>query len=1019
MQIDEDQDLKKLRDTPRLIVGLKALLDTTEDVDEDEMIEIQSTEKEGNQKEIDMAQNNKKQRYPEQLESRILRFEGINEQKEIKGNNGLIIQSGFNQPVLLLSRRDYIGTQSWANKQIINEMPFGLGRFGMAVIPPLIVFPRIKPHIWLPHSYFLLSQLGTNTGHLYHGVLCDTAQTFPQSLFFQLRTHILYTSEIRDHARRYSLAYSQRAYQMTGQNAGATYAQNLMILGQGSKQLDKRRIQLAEARFGHSLASIDQGTLLVPTKILFQFMKAVVAQKAVTNNITNSSTNTSQTVSANASAVPSATATPRITPVPQVTKLQSQQVTASQQSSSTAQTQLQSQQIQIQQIIPSPFNHPDDDWQLSHKRSQEIQMVLRSNHTELYRILDRLARAIYDIRLHPSHIIINSIDILLHSWEALLDSCDGIRSADGKYLEILPQHLVRSQNQQQSSTIKVACLAVLHSQSLALATHIFCNRKELSPQFIVFASGLISLFPLSQSDEKDKRSQNKQLAPTASLLSALRYLLTWRDILADLTPSTLSLSSSAPRLTRLSPQLHSAMISIPGLCSQLNPSSAPPRGRLISFLQEDEIRGEMASEFEKREIISSIHQAVSVRRRSSPFGFYVSLDTMIAHEENTAIKPLQIPTNKESQQISTHQIIPIQRTYIPLTVPLYTPLISFISVTNTLHTFAVYTSWFCPFTSPVYATQTQKHALHWLKQSRDVMKMPLLLPEYIKGPTSTPTKSHQTQILDQSQSLQKLPQITSILEATQILMQSETPDYSAQLYSPNLHQLISLIPSTNAIFLPSLSTHIAQPLSSSIAVSPQATQAGLHKSLNTASGTSRQRLQRRKYGIQQNYSHLYLDYGDNFGDKSTWATTARASFDKDFYKKDLFPITSEADFSVIEGDQNQNSTNILLNQEFRLGSPFSEIDQLETSRLSNSQDDMMRATGIAYATIPVSIPLAQDLILVRDLEEGITLFEVQQRWGDKIRVRSRIPLPNLLGMVQHLKYWKNYNFFHSYNVLNL
>ncbi|KAK2951914.1 hypothetical protein BLNAU_13150 [Blattamonas nauphoetae] len=528
---------------------------------------------------------------------------------------------------------------------------------------------------------------------------------------------------------------------------------------------------------------------------------------------------------------------------------------------------------------PLPLNiSPTAASTYSYSDGRLLWRTMKSKHGELSQMYEKLVKELSVINLENSHLVVNSIDVLIHFWLSAFHVATAIKSRNGQ-VESLPEHLLdlaENRHTTETSPLFVLSLEMCHRHVVTLARFICANSSTLPHSYLKFVSHLPFLF-----------SDQPTHAPTASLLIALQYMCSWRDVLCDSCPKSASLYSYSPKLYHLCPDLKVAGVSIPGVNMFLSPSSVSPHSlSVVSDKVADGI-GWASQQTEgladSASIIRTIHDTVMYRQRCSPFSLYLDVASLFAPSED----------NQQSC---------IQNTFVPLTVPLFVPLVTFVSTINSLHTFALYSTWFYS------ALNTQK------------------VSDY-------------------------------------------RPSRNSALILPELHSMISIVPSQSSFFLPSLATMVSQPLSNAIARSPTASRALLH--VNTQAIT----------GLHPNHAE------NQFLSKPMQAGSKKDLLSPDDSKKNQHQSNSSKRDQGTTANSAFASLSDFCQPGLVCGGQFSEARHLNRS----GQQTSLRATNISSGTVPVTVPLGNDLIATRDLPEGVTMHELMREWGKKIRTKTSIP----------------------------
>jgi hypothetical protein len=318
------------------------------------------------------------------------------------------------------------------------------------------------------------------------------------------------------------------------------------------------------------------------------------------------------------------------------------------------------------------------NWERAQRDSQYIYQSFLHTYPTINRLFEDFISSLSKVRLHNSHIVLNYLDFIFQIWIHLFTECDYIKNRDG-IIESLPSSLkekvininkkLKFKNSSENCEVPeiskskgknsyILSLSDLFNQSFLLYEYIFSEKFYLPKCFLIFACGLMSCFPISKSTSVSiNKLDCEVLSPLNQFLSAIKYLSSWRPTLLSYCPLNLSLFKCAPELFFLQPLIMTSDIDIPS--SSLFFSSS--------------------SDFETKEKIQFIFPEVAFRQRCSPFAFYVMLDDFLTPY------PISICENSENCSSAF-------KCSIPLTSPLFCPLLSFISKTSVKHTFALYSS---------------------------------------------------------------------------------------------------------------------------------------------------------------------------------------------------------------------------------------------------------------------------------------------------------------------------------------
>ncbi|KAK2959343.1 hypothetical protein BLNAU_5652 [Blattamonas nauphoetae] len=497
-------------------------------------------------------------------------------------------------------------------------------------------------------------------------------------------------------------------------------------------------------------------------------------------------------------------------------------------------------------------NQPVTTSAISSADARSLWNTMQTKYSDLSRMYETLVNTLSSINLDSTHLIVNSIDVLIHLWLSAFNLATAVKDRNG-HVENLPEHLqdlAENRHMSEVHSDRILSLDVCHLHVILLNKFIFTQRENLPSSFYKFATLLPDLFSVQPS-----------LAPTASLVIALQYLCSWRDVLFDACPKTVPLFSYSPTLFRLCPALKKAGVSMPGASMFLSPSSVSPHSLSVLSDKVTELMGHQCQQSQKPQnpatIIQTIHSTIMFKSRCSPFSLYLDVAPLLSLSED-----------------EQHSFRP--NTFVPLTVPLLTPLVTFVSQINSLHTFALYSTWF--------------HSKAAKAKNPDF----------------------------------RFPQTSALI-------------------LPELHSVISIVPSQSSFFLPSLAAMVSQPLANTIIRSPTASQSLLHVNTQAITGLH-----------SHTPSHQFLSKPMQGGSK-----------------KDLIP----------SGEPKQTQNDEALQPGLVCGGQFSEARGL--NRSGNRTD--LRASNISFGTVPVAVPFCNDLIGLRDLPEGVTMHELMREWGRKIR----------------------------------
>ncbi|KAK2963124.1 hypothetical protein BLNAU_1657 [Blattamonas nauphoetae] len=293
--------------------------------------------------------------------------------------------------------------------------------------------------------------------------------------------------------------------------------------------------------------------------------------------------------------------------------------------------------------------------QSSIKLIKSLSSSFSARFHQTHRLFDRLLEGIRSITLPSSHVVLNTVDYLVAIWMHGLNSASTISMGD--IVQKISEHLVDLVEQKEPTPFNFV-LEKCRQQCLALFDFIMQHQSQLHPVFWAFASVLPCLF------------KDDQTAPLCTLLSALHYFSVWRDLLAKECPSKIELFHCAPLLKELADTFSTVSIPIPGIDHLLSPSSPPPLSlnedtREVAFLHAEQSQYQRIK-YVPSCLIHTLHSDVLFVQRESPFSFFVNLT------------PLSCGS------------VTASRMSVPFGSTMSTPLLTFISKTNTFHTFAVY-----------------------------------------------------------------------------------------------------------------------------------------------------------------------------------------------------------------------------------------------------------------------------------------------------------------------------------------